>query len=57
MKVTATGSLGNISRILIDKLVAIRHEVKVKTSNAERVKEVEQLNAIPLVGKVDDLDL
>ncbi|WP_316633103.1 NAD(P)H-binding protein [uncultured Flavobacterium sp.] len=56
MKVTVTGSLGNISRILIEKLVSAGHEVKVITSNAEKAKEIEKLNAIPLVGKVDDLD-
>lgn len=56
MKVTITGSLGNISRILIQKLVSNGHEVKVVSSNAERTKEIEQLNAIPLVGKVDDFD-
>lgn len=56
MKVTVTGSLGNISRILIEKLVSAGHEVKVATSNAERTKEIEHLGAIPLVGKVDDLD-
>lgn len=56
MKVTVTGSLGNISRILIQKLVSNGHEVKVITSNADRVKEIEQLKAIPLVGKVDDPD-
>lgn len=56
MKVTVTGSLGNISRILIEKLVSVGHKVKVVTSNAERAKEIEQLKAIPLVGKVDDFD-
>ncbi len=54
MKVTVTGSLGNISRILIEKLVSNGHEVKVITSNIERIKEIERLRAIPLVGKVDD---
>ncbi|WP_212003014.1 NAD(P)H-binding protein [Chitinophaga sp. HK235] len=56
MNVTVTGSLGNISRILIDKLVSNGHEVKVITSNSERVKEIEQLNAIPLVGSVEDYE-
>ncbi|WP_161596885.1 NmrA family NAD(P)-binding protein [Chitinophaga vietnamensis] len=55
MKVTVTGSLGNISRVLIDKLVANGHEVSVITSNSDRVKEIEQLNAIPLVGSIEDL--
>jgi nucleoside-diphosphate-sugar epimerase len=56
MKVTVTGSLGNISRILTEKLVSAGHEVKVVTSNVERTKEIEKLHAIPLVGTVDDLD-
>lgn len=56
MKVTVTGSLGNISRILIEKLVSGEHEVKVVTSNAERAKEIEQLNAIPLVGSIEDYE-
>ncbi|NML22010.1 NAD(P)H-binding protein [Pseudoflavitalea sp. G-6-1-2] len=54
MKVTVTGSLGNISRILIEKLAAHGHEVKVITSNAERAKEISELNATPLVGSVED---
>lgn len=56
MKITVTGSLGNISRILTKKLVSNGHEVKVVTSNAERAKEIEQLNAIPLVGSVEDYE-
>jgi len=56
MKVTVTGSLGNISRIIIKNLVSAGHEVKVITSNAERANEIEQFKAIPLVGKVDDFD-
>lgn len=54
MKITVTGSLGNISRILIEKLVSAGHEVKVITSNTERVNEIEQLNAIPLVGSIEN---
>lgn len=54
MKLTVTGSLGNISRILIEKLVLAGHEVKVVSSNVERTKEIEQLNAIPLIGSVED---
>lgn len=56
MKATVTGSLGNISRILIEKLVSNGHKVKVITSNAERAKEIEELNAIPLVGSVEDYE-
>lgn len=56
MKVTVTGSLGNISRILIEKLVSSGHEVKVITTNAERAKEIKQLNTIPLVGSIEDYE-
>lgn len=56
MKVTVTGSLGNISRILVEKLVASGHEVKVVSSNIERAKEIEKLKAIPLIGLLEDYD-
>jgi nucleoside-diphosphate-sugar epimerase len=56
MKLTVTGSLGNISRVLTEKLVSAGHEVKVVTSNAARAKEIERLNAIPLVGSVEDYE-
>jgi len=54
MKVTVTGSLGNISRILIDKLVKNGHEVKVVSSNAARAQEIEKMKAIPLIGSLQD---
>jgi uncharacterized protein YbjT (DUF2867 family) len=56
MKVTVTGSLGNISRILIEKLVANGHIVKVISSNAEKAKEIEKLRAIPLIGSLEDAE-
>jgi uncharacterized protein YbjT (DUF2867 family) len=54
MKITVTGSLGNISRVLIEKLVANGHEVKVISSNPEKATEIEMLNAIPLIGSLED---
>lgn len=54
MKVTITGSLGNIGRILTEKLVANGHTVKVISSNAERVRDIEKLKAIPLIGSIED---
>lgn len=54
MKVTVTGSLGNVSRSLIEKLVSEGHKVAVVTSTASRSTEIEQLKAIPLVGSVED---
>jgi uncharacterized protein YbjT (DUF2867 family) len=54
MKVTVTGSLGNISRILVEKLVAQGHAVKVVSSNPDRVREIESLEAIACIGSVED---
>lgn len=54
MKITVTGSLGNISRILTEKLVAGGHEVKVISSNKEKAKDIEKLKAIPLIGSLED---
>jgi len=54
MKVTVTGSLGNISRILIEKLVRNGHQVKVVSSNAERAAEIEKTKATPLIGSLQD---
>ncbi|MEO6548649.1 MAG: NAD(P)H-binding protein [Ferruginibacter sp.] len=56
MKITVTGSLGNISRTLTAKLVANGHEVKVISSNAERVREIENLQAIPLIGSLENME-
>lgn len=54
MKFTVTGSLGNISRILVERLTANGHEVKVISSNADRAREIEKLGAIPLIGSLSD---
>jgi uncharacterized protein YbjT (DUF2867 family) len=56
MKITVTGSLGNISRVLIEKLTANDHEVKVISSNPERAHEIEKLQAIPLIGSLSDME-
>ena len=54
MKVIVTGSLGNISRPLTQKLIAQGHEVSVISSNAEKANEIKKLQAIPLIGSVED---
>ena len=56
MKITVTGALGNISRVLTEKLIADGHEVKVISSHAGRAMEIEKMNAIPLIGSVEDAD-
>jgi nucleoside-diphosphate-sugar epimerase len=56
MKITITGSLGNISRALTEKLVSQGHEVRVITSNVGKANAIQQLQATPLIGSVEDYD-
>ena len=56
MKITVTGSLGNISKPLTEKLIQKGHEVTVISSNAERQKDIEALGAKAAVGKMEDVD-
>lgn len=56
MKVTVTGSLGNIGRSLTEKLVANGHEVNVVSSNADRTEEIKKLGAKPSIGSVQDYE-
>ncbi len=54
MRITVTGSLGNISRGLTEKLVAQGHDVHVISSNADKAAEIKKLQATPLIGSVED---
>jgi uncharacterized protein YbjT (DUF2867 family) len=54
MKITLTGSLGNITKPLAEILVAKGHEVKIISSSADRAEEIKSLGAIPLIGSVSD---
>jgi len=54
MKITLTGSIGNITKPLAEILVAKGHEVKIISSNADRTEEIKLLGAIPLIGSVSD---
>ncbi|MGE8423830.1 MAG: NAD-dependent epimerase/dehydratase family protein, partial [Sphingobacterium siyangense] len=45
MKITITGSLGNIGRHLVDILIKQGHEVSVISSSPERASEIEHLGA------------
>lgn len=56
MKIIVTGSLGNISRVLVEKLVTSGHEVKVISSNSDRVMEIEKLGATPLIGSLGNAE-
>lgn len=53
-KYIVTGSIGNISRNIINSLVAADKEVLVITSSFERSEEIEKLGAKALLGSVND---
>lgn len=55
MKIIVTGSLGHISKPLVEKLINAKHNVTVVSSNADRKSEIEALGAIAAIGSVSDL--
>lgn len=54
MNITITGSLGNISQPLAEQLIAKGHQVTVISHNPERAQAIEQLQAIPAIGSIED---
>jgi uncharacterized protein YbjT (DUF2867 family) len=56
MKITVTGSIGNISKPLTAQLVKAGHEVKVISSNAANKAAIAELGAEALIGSIDDID-
>jgi len=54
MKYVVTGSLGNISKPLAEKLVAAGHDVTVVSSKAEKAEQIEALGAKAAIGSVED---
>ncbi|UOQ69591.1 NmrA family NAD(P)-binding protein [Hymenobacter volaticus] len=54
MKITTAGSLGNVAKPVVEKLLAAGHEVTVITSKADRQGEIEALGAIAAVGSISD---
>ncbi|MDR3653939.1 MAG: NAD(P)H-binding protein [Paludibacter sp.] len=56
MKITITGSLGNISKPLTKELVQKGHQVTVISSNPERQKDIEALGALAAIGTMEDAD-
>jgi uncharacterized protein YbjT (DUF2867 family) len=49
-----TGSIGHISKPIIEGLVKAGKQVSVITSSNDRINEIEKLGASPLVGSVQD---
>lgn len=56
MKITITGSLGNISKPLTEILVKAGHQVTVISSSTDRADEIKVLGATPAIGQVTDVD-
>ena len=56
MKYVITGSLGNISKPLAERLVAAGHSVTVISSKADKVAQIEAIGAIAAIGSVEDID-
>jgi len=54
MKITITGSLGNISKPLTEELVQKGHSVTVISSNPEKQKDIEALGAAAAIGTLED---
>jgi len=54
MKITVTGSLGNISKPLTEKLVAAGHTVTLISSDPAKAAAIEALGATPAIGSVED---
>ncbi|KQB39583.1 NAD(P)H-binding protein [Flavobacterium aquidurense] len=55
MKITITGSLGNISKPLTQELVQKGHNVTVISSSNEKQSEIESLAALAAIGSVEDV--
>jgi len=56
MNFTITGSLGNISKPLAEKLIAAGHQITIVSSNADKAAAIEALGATPAIGSVEDVD-
>lgn len=55
MKYVVTGSLGHISKPLVQQLVSAGHSVTVISSNADRAHDITALGATPAIGSVTDV--
>lgn len=55
MKIIVTGSLGNISRPLTEKLVAQGHAVTVVSSDPEKQQAIQSMGATPAIGSIADV--
>ena len=56
MKITVLGSLGNINRHYLPRLIADGHDVTIISSSSDRIADIEALGAKPAVGSNQDVD-
>jgi uncharacterized protein YbjT (DUF2867 family) len=54
MKITLTGSLGNISKPLAEILIAAGHKLTIVSSSADKVAAIEALGATAAIGSIED---
>ncbi|WP_440133040.1 NmrA family NAD(P)-binding protein [Chitinophaga sancti] len=55
MKITLTGSLGNIGKPLAIALITAGHEVTIISSNEDRKAAIKNIGAIPAIGDIQDV--
>ena len=55
MKYVLTGSLGNISKPLAERLIAAGHNVTVISSKSDKTAQIEALGGKAAIGSVDDV--
>ncbi|MFD1257726.1 NAD(P)H-binding protein [Mucilaginibacter terrae] len=56
MKIIITGSLGNVSKPLVNDLLEKGHRVTLITSDPEKRNEIEASGATAAIGSVEDAD-
>ncbi len=56
MKITVTGSLGNISKPLAKQLITAGHKVTVVSSNPDKKADIEALGATAAIGSIGDAE-
>jgi len=56
MKITITGSLGNVAKPLAQQLIKEGHDITVISSNESKKSEIENLGAKAAIGSITDLD-
>lgn len=54
MKITTTGSLGNVAKPLVEKLIAAGHQITVISTKDDRKQDIEALGAKAAIGSVSD---